>query len=517
MLSSRHPCRLTHAFGHTLTLLALLLLVQAFPLAGQENPLDGLDAYVTRVMRDWQAPGIAVAIVKDDEVIFAKGFGVKEIGNTDPVTERSLFAVASTTKAFTTAALGMLVDEGKLSWDDPVTKHLPWFQLSDPYASREMTVRDLLSHRGGLPRGDRLWYGSPYDREEVVRRVRKLEPAWSFRSRYGYQNVMFVTAGEVVEEVSGMSWDRFLDERIFTPLGMSATTTTTRGIESTPDHATPHIWHAGEIKPIPWRDFDNVGGAGAVNSSAWEMAQWVRLQLGEGEYDGRRLLSEEVIREMHAPQTVVRIGAETEEMYPETHFMAYGLGWRLQDYRGKKIVRHGGALDGMRTHVGLIPEEELGVVVITNFTASSVPQAIMYHIFDAFLGPRDKDWSAVMLAASRRSQARADSTRRAEEAERVTDTRPSLPLEGYVGTYEDGLYGSVLVRVEGERLVVEVGPQFVGELSHWHYDTFRSTWRDWTLGRAWVTFQLGRDGNAESMTVSGFGEFRKTESAGVGV
>ena len=241
------------------------------------------------------------------------------------------------------------------------------------------------------------------------------------------------------------------------------------------------------------------------------MAQWIRLQLGEGEYEGRRLLSEGVIREMHTPQTVVRMDRQTEEMYPETHFMAYGMGWRLQDYRGRKVVRHGGALDGMRTHVGLIPEEELGVVVITNFTVSQVPQAIMYHIFDAFLGPRDKDWSAVMLAASRRSQARADSVRRTEEGERVPDTHPALPLEGYVGTYEDGLYGSVVVRVEDERLVVEVGPQFVGDLAHWHYDTFRSTWRDWTLGRAWVTFRLGRDGKAESVTVSGFGDFRKTE------
>ncbi len=200
------------------------------------------------------------AVVKGDSALLAKGYGVRDIGADAPVDDETLFAVASTSKAFTVAALGMLVDEGLIAWDDPVTDHLPGFQLSDPYVTREITVRDLLSHRSGLPRGDRLWYGSPFDRDEVIRRVRYLEPAWSFRSAYGYQNIMFLTAGELIEAVTGISWDEFLRRRIFDPLGMARTTTTTRGIEALSNVATPHVVEDGQVNPVGWRNFDNLGG-----------------------------------------------------------------------------------------------------------------------------------------------------------------------------------------------------------------------------------------------------------------
>lgn len=335
--------------------------------------------------------------------------------------------------------------------------------------------------------------------------------AWSFRSRYGYQNIMFITAGEVIEAVTGIEWDAFVREQIFEPLGMASTTTTTEGIEDRPDVATPHVMEDGQVVAVPWRDFDNVGAAGAVNSSAWEMAQWLRLQLGRGVFEGRRLLSDSVVEEMWTPHTVIRRGESSRELFPETHFQAYGLGWSLRDYRGRKVVSHGGSLDGMRTQVGFIPEEDLGVVVITNVNISRVPQVVLYHLFDTFLGPREKDWNRVMREAHLESRAEGEERRREREEARVEGTTPSLPLEAYAGTYADSLYGMAEVRLEDGALVVEVGPAFVGELEHWHFETFRARWRDEQLGRAWVQFHLDRRGRVEEVEIQGWRGFRKRE------
>jgi CubicO group peptidase (beta-lactamase class C family) len=511
VLASPGPRRLP--FG-TLTLLALgCWLGNPTGTSAQVAPLSGLDEFISRVMETWKAPGIALAVVKGDSVILAKGYGVKELSKGEPLDERSLFAVASTSKAFTAAALGMLVDQGLISWDDKVIDHLPEFQLFDPYVTREFTIRDLLSHRGGLPRGDRLWYGSPFDRDEVLRRVRYLEPAWSFRSHYGYQNIMFLTAGELIEAVTGVSWDDLLAQGIFQPLGMT-TTTTTRGITELPNVATPHVMMEGEVTPIGWRDFDNVGGAGAVNSSAWEMAQWIRLQLGGGVYEGRRVISDSVMKEMHTPQTVIRMSETTERLFPETHFQAYGMGWSLQDYRGRKVVRHGGSLDGMRTHVGLIPEEDLGVVVITNLNNSWIPQVVLYHIFDAYLGPRDKDWNDVIYQVQLESEAESKERLTREEDARVEDTEPSLPLDAFVGVYADILYGEAEITLENGALRLSVGPSFLGTLEHWHFDTFRARWDDSQLGRAWVEFRLDRAGKVEEVDIQGWRAFQKTEGKG---
>jgi CubicO group peptidase (beta-lactamase class C family) len=323
---------------------AVLLLTGApLALAAQQEPLGSLDGFVQTVMRDWEAPGVAVAVVKDDQVVFARGYGVREVGGSEPVDTETLFAIASTSKAFTAAAVGMLVDEGRVGWDDRVTEHLPGFQLYDPYVTRELTVRDILSHRSGLPRGDLLWYLSPFDRDEILKRVRGLEPNWSFRSHYGYQNIMFIAAGQLVEAVTDTSWDDFLRHRIFDPLGMRTSTTEFAELQQRPNVASPHGKIDGTVTPLSWRDWDNVGGAGAVHSCVAEMAQWIRMQLGEGAYEGRRFLSDSVIREMRRPQTIVPRDTVDERLFPESHFYAYGLGWRLMDYRGRLVVRHGGA------------------------------------------------------------------------------------------------------------------------------------------------------------------------------
>lgn len=477
--------------------------------AAQPRELRGLDRYVERALATWQVPGLAIAVVKDDSVVYARGFGVREAGKAAPVDANTVFAVASTTKAFTAALIGMLVDEGKVRWDDPVAIHYPGFRLKDPYVTYELTLRDLLSHRSGLPRGDRLWYLSPFDRAEVIRRLRFLEPATGFRSAYGYQNIMFLTAGQVAEAVTGESWDAALRRRLFEPLGMSSTSTSVSALRGYPNQAVPHDRFDSTVVPIRWPNYDNLAGAGSMNSSVADMAQWIRLQLGHGEIRGRRLISDSVIREMHTPQTIVRPTREAQEMFPETHFVAYGLGWSLRDYRGRKLIGHGGVLDGMRTEVLMAPEERLGVVVMANLEGTNLPNAIAYRVIDSYLGRPVRDWSAVYRAAYERARLRADSAEQKVQAERVANTQPRLPLRAYEGTYTDSLYGLVEVREQDNRLVFQMGPHFVGDADHWHFETFRIVWRDRELGRQFATFHIDTRGRISELRLEGIGTFRK--------
>jgi CubicO group peptidase (beta-lactamase class C family) len=444
--------------------------------------------------------------------VFARGYGVRELGKPDPVDANTLFGIASTTKAFTAGALGMLVDEKKLSWDDPVTKHLPWFQIEGPYITRELTVRDLLTHRTGLPRGDRLWYASSFSRMEVLQRVRRLEPRWSFRSHYGYQNIMFMAAGEVVAAASGMSWDDFVKNRLFTPLGMTRTSTSIRMLAGRSDVAMPHELRDDTVHVIPWRNMDNLGPAGSINSSALDLARWIRLQLADGVFQGRRLLSDSVVLEMHSPQTVIPMSKDTRELFTDTHFMAYGLGWSLRDYHGRQLVTHGGVIDGMRTEIGMLPEEGLGIVVLANLDGTNLPTALLYRALDAYMGAPERDWSKLLLDERRKSDAKSDSARKAFEAARVPNTRPSLSLESYAGTYSDSLYDDIDVKYDGRSLVATMGTSYTGDLSHWHFDTFAVRWRDPSLGRSYFTFVLGADGRVKTLRVENLGEFGRLPS-----
>jgi CubicO group peptidase (beta-lactamase class C family) len=472
-----------------------------------------LDAYVNKAIADWQVPGLALAIVRNDSVIYAKGYGVKTLGKSDPVTDRTLFAMASTSKAFTAALMGMLVDSGKVKWDDPVTKYLPWFQMYDPYVTRELTVRDVLSHRSGLARGDMLWYASPRAGEDVIRQVRYLAPAWSVRSHFGYQNIMFMTAAEVEHAVTGKTWDDLVRQRILAPLGMTSTLTYVHDVEGKPDVATPHEKIDDRVEPIHWRPVDNLTGAGALISNVRDYAQWVRLQLGNGVYEGKRFLSPAVMREMHSPQTIIGITERQEKLNPEIHFSAYGLGWFLIDYRGRKIIHHGGNLDGFSAEVNLMPEENLGMVILTNMDGTALRDALPFQIYDMFLGGKKTDWSARYLEVKRENEQKADSVKRKREADHVQGTHPSLALDRYAGTYTDSLYGDLRVSFENGHLVATTNPSFVGDLEHWHYDTFRINWRDRSLGKGWVSFRLGEDGKVAAASVEDLGEFRRVKDA----
>ena len=492
------------------TLILVLVLGIQVAVAQQTPPEPDFDQYVEKAMKEWEVPGLAIAIVKDDRIVFAKGYGVRELGGTATVNEQTLFAIGSSSKAFTAATVAMLVDEGKLKWDDPVTKYLPSFQLFDLYATREMTVRDLLTHRSGLERGDLIWYASPYDRNEVLRRVRFLKPSWSVRSRFGYQNIMFLAAGQLSPAVTGKEWDDVIRERIFMPLGMNSSNTSIKKFASNDNVASPHSKIDDKLQKVAWRNIDNIGPAGSINSNVIDMAQWLRLNLGGGMYDKKKVLSAAVVKEMQTPQTVIRIEGNNERLYPEAHFLNYGLGWFLSDFRGRKLVEHGGAIDGMRSEVAMLPEEKLGVVILTNRNGSVLPQVLMYRVFDAYLNVAAKrDWSAEILKKIKVIEDLAKAAEKKAEDDRVKGTSPSLALEKYAGTYQNEMYGETKFVVRDGKLTSEFGPNFNGNLEHWHYDTFRVVWRDPMEGKGFVVFKLNAKGKPDTVTLEGIGDFTR--------
>jgi CubicO group peptidase (beta-lactamase class C family) len=497
----------------SLSLLLAALVPGLFPqgATAQASPLDGLDGYVTSAMKDWAVPGLAIAVVKGDSVIFAKGYGVRERGTQDGVDANTLFAIASTSKAFTAAALGMLVDEGKVTWDDPVTTHLPAFEVADPYVTREMTVRDLLTHRGGLARDDNLWIAAPFDRDEILRHLRWLPQASSFRSRYGYNNLAFITAGEVAGRASGMGWDDFVQRRIFDPLGMARSTSRAAVVDARENVSSGHDDVDGVVRAVPRRNYDNIGGAGAIWSSAADMAQWLRMQVAGGTFGGHRLLSDSVIAEMRTPQTIMRLDSVDHRLFPDTHFQAYGFGWNVQDYHGRLLVHHSGSINYTRTQVGFIPSEGIGVVAVANLSTSTLQLALMYRVLDALLGARATDWSAKYLELAERSRARAAERAEVLEASRLEGTSPSLPLHAYTGEYESDLWGTLEVTEGDGRLVIAYSPAFVADLEHWHHDIFRGTWRRAGDGRTFVTFTLDERAHITAVHVEDLGTFRRTD------
>jgi CubicO group peptidase (beta-lactamase class C family) len=489
---------------------ARLVVAQDAPLQGPlQAPLQALDEYINKARAEWGTPGLAIAIVKDDKVVFAKGYGVRKLGDSASVNERTLFAIGSAGKAFTAAALAVLVDEGKVKWDDPVTKHLKEFELYDPYITREITIRDLLSHRTGLDRGELLWYGSTLDRDEILRRIRRQKPTYSFRSTFTYNNIMLLAAGQIIPAVTGKSWDDFVKERIFTPLGMTASNTSITAFKGLDNVATPHARLGDNVQAIPWRNVDNIAPAGSINSNALDLAQWLRMQLGEGERENKKIVSSGAVKEMHKPQMIIPYNPQSPGTTLDAHFTSYGFGWFLHDYHGRKVVQHGGGIDGMTALVAMMPEEKIGVAVLSNIQGSQLPWALMYRVFDAYLGLPQQDRSATFLAALKSAQERAKAAAKKVEDERVKGSKPSLPLEQYAGTYQDEMYGEATVTHEEGKLVFRYSPAFTGELEHWHYDTFRVKWPNPTVTESLVTFTLNAQGKAQEIKVPGMADFKR--------
>jgi CubicO group peptidase (beta-lactamase class C family) len=469
----------------------------------RQSTANDLDAYVRRGVEEWRIPGFAIAIVKDDSVVFAKGYGVRELGKPGAVDARTRFAIGSTTKAMTAVALGMLVDEGKVRWDEPVITYLPEFRVGDPYVTRELTVRDLLTHRGGLGNADQLWASADYTAEEITRRVATIAPAYSLRSRFIYQNIMYAVAGDVIAAASGMPWATFLRTRIFEPLGMTGTEATLAALAGQSNVATPHMELADSIRPVTNRPVDAVGPAGSVWSSVADMAKWARFILDSGRVGGKRLLSEAAFREVLSPQVVAPREMYSTMSLVRPHFFTYGLGWFLHDYDGQAVAMHTGSIDGMSALIGLIPDRRLGVYILANLDHAELRHALMYRVFDLYSGKPSRDWSKELLALYGGLERQADSARRSQEQRRVADTRPSLPLERYAGTYTNQTYGSVVVSVRQGALHFAFGRGRVGGLTHWHYDSFQAKWDDVRMQPSLVVFAPDGAGGVSSVRAFG--------------
>jgi CubicO group peptidase (beta-lactamase class C family) len=465
-----------------------------------------LDDFVQSSMKDWKVPGVSIAIVRDQSVLYMKGFGVRDIRNSKPVTADTLFDIGSCTKAFTTAVIAMLVDEGKMQWDGKVSTYIPFFHLQDPLADENVTIRDLLIHRTGLPPTELLWYGANSSREDVIRSLAYVAPNAGFRTWFQYQNAMYVAAGYAAGQAAGSTWDDVVRTRIFGPLGMTESDTSATDAQKSPDYATPHDSNAdGSIKAIPWRNIDNAGPAGSINSSARDMSKWLILQLNGGAYEGKQLISKKNMLEMQAPQMVIPTEGEIPTIFfPDSTQLSYGLGWFVQQYRGHQLVLHAGDIDGFSTMVVLIPEMRTGYFVVINL-GSSYRQALSYYMADRLLNLQDAGWSehfkkleASLIAEEKSSQS--------WESKRTSGTHLSRELPAYAGTYVNPAYGPVEIKLEGGKLMFRFHSRD-SALDHFQYDTFVTELESKTR----VTFCLDEDGNVVSLRFHGIDFKRAAE------
>ena len=473
-------------------------------------PLAGLDGQVEAVRDTFKVPGIAVAVVKNGELVLARGWGQRETGKPEPVDGDTLFSIASITKAFTSAALSILADEGKLALDDRVIDHLPWFRMSDAYVTREMRLRDLLVHRSGLGlgAGDLLfWPPSDYDTREVVQRLAQVPIEGGFRDRYAYDNVLYAVAQLVIEEVSGRPYADFVRERLFEPVGMDGTRIDSNALRPADTnvatgHARPGF--TGDPVPVPHMSWSNNTAAGGIYSSVRDLSKWMRVQLdggvlgGEGE-DAKRLFSAKRHEAMWSLVTPipVREPAVPELAATKPNFAGYGEAWSLSDYRGHRLVWHTGGWPGMVSRLTLVPELDLGVVVLTNQEAGAAFNAVTMHVLDAYMGAPATDWVAAYAAAVGKGSEREAEDWKKHLAARDARSKPSLPLSGYAATWRDPWYGDVLVSEGRKGLEMRFSrtPQLVGDLEHWQHDSFIVRWRDRTLNAdAFVSFRLDHDG-----------------------
>lgn len=490
----------------------LALATLATPLAATaQQPPPKFDGYVRRVMETFTVPGLSVAIVKDGRVILAKGYGVRRMGQAAPVDARTRFGIASNTKLFTATALALLVEEGKVEWDQPVIEYLPAFAMSDPYVTRELTVRDLLVHRSGLGlgAGDLLWWPpSTYDRKEIARRIRYIPLARSFRSAYAYDNVLYLVAGQVIEAVSGQSWETFVRNRILAKVGMGDSDARQSGVESGGNVAGTHAEVNDTVRPVDPFASDNTNPAGGIMSGAADMARWMMVQLDSGRVaDGSRLFSAASTRELWREVTPTPIGGLPPVIaktlgHLRANMAGYALGLNVRDYRGKILRQHTGGLPGYLSKVAMIPELRLGVAVLTNQESGAAFESIVYHVLDHYLGAKVPDYPAAYRALRDENRERLRDAERKAAMSRDSTSGPSLPLSKYAGTYRDAWYGDVTIAQEGKGLAIRFNhtPALVGDLLHWQHDTFLARWRDRELrADAYATFSLKPDGSVEQL------------------
>ncbi len=479
-----------------------LALFLATSLSAQTLDTKAVDRLLTTTLQQWQIPGAAIAIVQNDRVVYLKAYGTKD--GTQPVTPDTLFQIASTSKAFTSTALAMLASDGKLSFDDPVRKHVPYFRLADTCADSQVTLRDIVTHRTGLARRDELWDDTPFTREDVVRKMATVSLARPFRTSYGYHNIMFIAAGEAVTHTSGLPWDDFVRTRIFQPLGMSHTVISDAEWNASTDRATGYSWD-GKTSRIEVQtpiDTTTIGAGGAIKSSARDMANWVRFQLAGGTFEGKQLVKPDLLAETKTPHTIIRLEGSTRDVNPETHLMTYAMGWNVQDYRGEQLVAHGGALNGFRTQVALLPKRNIGMVLLINAGRGWSIAGLRNAIIDMMLsGKPSRDWNTYYLTLDHDAELKAAKDKLERLAKRVPNTTPTRPLADYAGEYTNDAYGPLKVSLVDGSLVLE-WIRIKAPLAHYHYDVFDAEEKAHALEET-VTFGLDDEKKVAGLTFFG--------------
>lgn len=436
--------------------------------AAQKSPLEGVDAFIEEQMKVWKVPGLALAVVKDGQVIHMKGYGSRNLEKKLPVTPQTRFAIGSITKSFTVTALGMLVDEGKLDWDKPVRTYMGDFELHDPWATERMTPRDLVTHRSGLPRHDLFWYGSDWGRRQLYERLRYLEPSKDFRSSFQYQNLMYMTAGYLVGQRSGKRWEDFVRERILLALGMENSNFSVHDSQKSADFALPYSKEKEEVKLVPFRVIDEIGPAGSINSNVEEMIRYVQFHLNHGKLGEKQLLSESNAQQMQSPQMVMSGAVE----YDEVGHWSYGMGWAIGTYRGHKVVQHGGGIDGFISRLSFMPRKKVGMIILTNLSGGNpVPTIVSRYLYDRLLGLEPVDWSARLKEREKKQRESEEEAKEKGYTTRKPGTQPSHELNDYVGEYEHPGYGVVRI-TQGEKGLTLAYSSFVSPLNHFHYDVF---------------------------------------------
>jgi CubicO group peptidase (beta-lactamase class C family) len=449
-----------------------LVIVFAATARGQDR-FAGLDDYMAQAQKEWKVPGLAIAVVKDGELVLARGYGVRELGRDEPVTPETVFPIASCTKSFTTSCLAMLVDEGKVDWDDPVQRHLPDFRVADPYVTEHATIRDLACHRTGLVHGHLLGMMG-LAQTEIDSRLAALPQAQPFRTKVTYNNLMFGELGEIVAKHAGLSWHDFVAQRIFQPLEMRSSFTDRAAVPA--DRlASRHRMYDGQLAPLRMPPTDNVAPAGAIHSTVGDMARWLTFHLREGEAGGRQLVSKAAMREMHTLQQSIPVQWKPDADVYDARFVGTGLGWYVRDYRGRKVVEHGG---GWGSDMALVPEENLAVVVLSNRDWNGLVWMLIWDVIDAYVaGPevawsKGKKWEHWLKLGGPDAMDVAHKEQFAELTKnRKQGTHPSLPLAAYAGTYQSKLYPDLVIKIADDHLEAQFGP-YTAKPSHWEDDAF---------------------------------------------
>jgi len=473
----------------------------ASPVASTDpaEKLRGIDDLAAKAMDEWKVPGVAIGVVKDGKLIYAKGYGYRDIEQKLPVTPDTLFAIGSITKSFTSLTFSMLNDDGKVDWDKPVHEVLPEFVMADPVATDHVTPRDLLSHRTGLPRHDLTWYASDFSRPDLVNRVRYLKLSKDLRTTFQYNNLMMMTVGYLEGKVTGLGWEGTVRSRIFEPLGMTHSNFAVSDMAKSDNHALAYAWRKDAVKLVPYHNIDSIGPAGSINSSINDMSRYLTFQLGDGTWQGKRLVSESNLRMMHGPQTAVA-DPPAPFAFPELGHGAYGFAWVVTSYRGHNLVWHNGGIDGFYALLSMLPDDHLGVVVLTNLPHGNIPDTLAYNAFDRLLGIDQIDWLGRFKEREAKQKKEEEESKKTKPSDKKPGTHPSHPLEDYAGEYENPGYGTLKINQKDQALEAVLNNSLTFPLQHYHYDVFQVPEdSDSPAASERLQFQMNKQGDIDAV------------------